>query len=77
MHFTKVQISELMRKHTEKENGLHDLMEIMLESMMIAGWGEFLRESPDNQGKWLSFEPYLMKNRSNTDGQCRHGTEGL
>ena len=35
MHFTKVQISELMRKHTEKENGLHDLMEIMLESMMM------------------------------------------
>ena len=29
MHFTKVQISELMRKHAEKENGLHDLMEIM------------------------------------------------
>lgn len=23
MHFTKVQISELMRKHAEKENGLH------------------------------------------------------
>ena len=36
MHFTKVQISELMRKHAEKENGLHDLMEIMLESMMVA-----------------------------------------
>jgi hypothetical protein len=25
-----------MRKHAEKENGLHDLMEIMLESMMVA-----------------------------------------
>ena len=36
MHFTKVQISELMRKHAEKENGLHDLMEIMPESMMVA-----------------------------------------
>lgn len=50
MHFTKVQISELMRKHAEKENGLHDLMEIMLESMMVAERGEFLRDNPDNKG---------------------------
>lgn len=42
MHFTKVQISELMRKHAEKENGLHDLMEIILESMMVAERCEFL-----------------------------------
>lgn len=50
MHFTKVQISELMRKHAEKENGLHDLMEIMLESMMVAERGEFLRDNPNNKG---------------------------
>jgi transposase-like protein len=50
MHLTKVQISELMRKHAEKENGLHDLMEIMLESMMVAERGEFLRDNPDNKG---------------------------
>lgn len=30
-----------MRKHAEKKNGLHDLMEIMLESMMVAERGEF------------------------------------
>ena len=34
MHFTKVLISEFMREHAEKENGLHDLMEIILESMI-------------------------------------------
>lgn len=50
MHFTKVQISELMRKHAEKENGLHDLMEIMLESMLVAERGEYLRENPGNKG---------------------------
>jgi len=50
MHFTKVQISDLMRKHAEKENGLHDLMEIMLESMMVAARGEFLRDNPNNKG---------------------------
>ena len=50
MHFTKVQISELMRKHAEKENGLHDLMEIMLESMMVAERSEFLHENPQNKG---------------------------
>lgn len=50
MHFTKVQISELMRKHAEKENGLHDLIEIMLESMMLAERSEFLYENPQNKG---------------------------
>lgn len=28
MHFMKVQNSELMRKHAEKEKGIHDLFEI-------------------------------------------------
>ena len=34
--FTKEQLSEVMCKHAEKENGLHDLLEIMLESLMVA-----------------------------------------
>lgn len=33
MGFTKKQLSELICKHLE--NGLHDLMEIMLESLMV------------------------------------------
>ena len=48
MLLTKKQISEQMRKHAEKKNGLHDLMEIMLESMMVAERGEFLAENPGN-----------------------------
>ena len=55
MHFTKVQISELMRKHAEKENGLHDLMEIMLESMVVAERSEFLHENPQNKGNGYRF----------------------
>ena len=48
---TKEQISALMCKHAEKENGLQDLMEIMLESMMVAERGEFLRVQEDrNKG---------------------------
>lgn len=50
MLLTKEQISEQMRKHAEKKNGLHDLMEIMLESMMFAERGEFLSENPGNKG---------------------------
>jgi len=50
MLLTKEQISEQMRKHAEKKNGLHDLMEIMLESMMVAERGEFLTENPGNKG---------------------------
>ena len=50
MILTKEQISEQMRKHAEKRNGIHDLMEIMLESMMIAERGEYLSNHPGNKG---------------------------
>ena len=50
MLLTKEQISEQMRKHAEKKNGFHDLMEIMLESMMFAERGKFLSENPGNKG---------------------------
>ena len=42
MDLTKLQLSELMCKHASKGNSLHDLMEIMLESMMVAERGEIL-----------------------------------
>jgi Transposase and inactivated derivatives len=51
MVLTKEQLSEFMCKHAEKENGLHDLFEIMLESMMVAERGEYLRGMSDgNKG---------------------------
>lgn len=49
MDLTKLQLSELMCKHAAKGNGLHDLMEIMLESMMVAERGEFLADNPGNK----------------------------
>jgi len=33
-----------------RKNGLHDLMEIMLKSMMVAERGEFLANNPGNKG---------------------------
>ena len=36
MDLTKEQLFELICKHTEKENGLQDLLEIMLESLMVS-----------------------------------------
>lgn len=50
MEFTKEQISSLICKHAEKKNGLHDIFEFMLESMMIAERSEYLRESSGNKG---------------------------
>ena len=50
MLLTKEQISEQMCKHAQKKNGLHDLMEIMLESMMFAERSEFLVDNPGNKG---------------------------
>lgn len=51
MDLTKLQLSELMCKHAAKGNGLHDLMEIMLESMMVAERGESMAVNPGNNGK--------------------------
>ena len=42
MEFTKEQLSEVISKHTRRENGLQDLMEIMLESMMMSERQEYL-----------------------------------
>ena len=50
MEFTKEQIFELTSKHLEKENGIQDLLELMLESMMVAERREFLSSSPGNKG---------------------------
>lgn len=50
MLLTKEQISEQMCKHVQKKNGLHDLMEIMLESMIVAERSEFLVDNPGNNG---------------------------
>ena len=51
MTFTKEQLSELMCKHAERENGLHDLMEIMPESLMLAERSTYLSEKQDgNKG---------------------------
>ena len=44
-------------------NGLHDLMEIILESIMVAERGEFLAENPGIKG--------------NSDGQRGHGPQGF
>ena len=45
------EIPELMRKHAQKENGLHGLLEIMIQSMMVAEREEFLSENRGNNGK--------------------------
>ena len=50
MDLTKLQLSELICKHAAKGNGLHDLMEIMIESMMVAERSEFLADHPGNKG---------------------------
>ena len=50
MEFTKEQIFELTSKHLEKENGIQDLLEIMLESIMLAERRKFLSASPGNKG---------------------------
>ena len=39
-----------MCKHAQKENGLHDLLEIMIQSMMVAERGVFLSENHGNKG---------------------------
>lgn len=59
MYFRKVQISELIREHAEKENGLYDLMELRLESIMLVERCEFLHANPQNKGNGYCLGAYL------------------
>lgn len=44
MVLTKEQLSKLICKHSERGNGLQDLLEILLESMMVSERREYLRK---------------------------------
>lgn len=57
MEFTKEQLSELICKHTEKKNGLQDLMEIMLESLMVSERREYLQEEGLAGNKCNGYRP--------------------
>ena len=50
MNFTKEQLSDVFGKHIERERGLQELMELMIESMMKAERRDFLDVSPGNKG---------------------------
>ena len=50
MNFTKEQLSDVFIKHLEREKGLQELMEIMIESMMHAERQDFLASQPGNKG---------------------------
>ena len=50
MNFTKEQLSEVFVKHLDREKDLQDLMELMIESMMMAERRKFLIESEGNKG---------------------------
>ncbi|EDY97282.1 hypothetical protein BACPLE_00069 [Phocaeicola plebeius DSM 17135] len=57
MNFTKEQLSELICKYSEKENGLHDLMEIMHESLMVSECREYLHEEGVAGNKCNGYRP--------------------
>jgi hypothetical protein len=50
MNFTKEQLSDVFVKHIERDRGLQDLMELMIESTMTAERRDFLDTSPGNKG---------------------------
>lgn len=50
MDLAKLQLSELICKHAAKGNGLHNLLDIMIKSMMVQERGEFLADNPGNKG---------------------------
>ena len=50
MDFTKEQLSDVFVKHLDREKGLQDLMELMIESMMRSERRDFLDANPENKG---------------------------
>lgn len=57
MNFTKEQLSKPICKHSEKENSLHGLMEIMLESLIVSERREYLHEENTAGNKCNSYRP--------------------
>jgi putative transposase len=57
MEFTKEQLSDVICKHAEKENGFHDLMEMMINGMMVAERREYLRDGTAAGNKGNGFRP--------------------
>ena len=57
MMLTKEQLSELICKHSERGNGLQDLLGILLESMMVSKRREYLRENSASGNKCNGFRP--------------------
>jgi transposase-like protein len=49
MDFTKEQLSDVFVKHLERERGLQELMELMIESMMMSERRDFLDSRPGNK----------------------------
>ena len=49
MNFTKEQLSDVFIKHLDKEKGLQDLMELLIESMKRAGRRDFLDSNRGNK----------------------------
>lgn len=56
MELTKLQIRQAIANHVDKENGLNDVMEVMLEAMMKAERKVFLENNQDNN-KANGFRP--------------------
>ena len=50
MDLTNLQLSELICEHAAKGNGLHDLLEIMIDSMMVAERSVFPADNSDKTG---------------------------
>ena len=49
MELTKLQIRQAIATHLDKENGLNDVMELLLESMMKAERNVFLEGNKENK----------------------------
>ncbi len=50
MNFTKEQLSDVFIKHLDREKGLQDLMELMIESLMRSERRGYLDAHPENKG---------------------------
>ena len=49
MHITKVQLSQLIANHLQRENDLDEVMEMTLNGMMKAERSAFLEESASSK----------------------------
>ena len=53
MELTKLQTQSVLQEFLNKENGLNDVLELLLNSLMLSERSDYLQQCDGNKRQWL------------------------